>query len=458
MAELLQVELPALSQITGSSRTLTSPPVSVTKRPRQSDDATAAALRGNSSGGLMSPSTSASSTQLFEALPTSIEDALRASIQRFGVLVPVVKDQHGRILDGHHRSRLAAELDIDYRVDVRLVASDEEAREIARTLNADRRHLTDTQRHEVALALRREGHSYRAIAGALGVSKNTVQRDVDGPTVPRGTVEFPERIIGLDGKTRPARRTVVVARNQREAEVAQQLLTSLNGNVPEGTLSLRDIRQQARRSQPPPRRLPEQERRSRQIPLLRFCPPEWTSAQIVAAILRVCFPDAKDALDVTWGSGCFWDGSAHVSVRRTRPGTDFRALRHRDSSRDIVVYDPPHLADAGDESLMRHRFGTYGSRHLEGVICAGAAEAFRVARLGVVVKVCDYVHGQRLIRETGWVIDELGEPYEIVHETRTHAVVDPRWREQLSAWNNSASYLVFRKDGPLHVRRTADGA
>lgn len=71
--------------------------------------------------------------QLFDALPAHIEDALRASIERFGVLVPVVKDQHGNVLDGHHRARIADQLGVPYRVDVVQVADEDEAREIART-------------------------------------------------------------------------------------------------------------------------------------------------------------------------------------------------------------------------------------------------------------------------------------------------------------------------------------
>lgn len=56
--------------------------------------------------------------QLFAALPAPVEDALRASIGRFGVLVPVVRDQHGNTIDGHHRSRIADALGVKYRVDV----------------------------------------------------------------------------------------------------------------------------------------------------------------------------------------------------------------------------------------------------------------------------------------------------------------------------------------------------
>lgn len=141
--------------------------------------------------------------QLFDALPAHIEDALRASIQRFGVLVPVVKDQHGRIVDGHHRSRIAVEVGVTYVTQTVTVADDDEAREIARTLNADRRHLTDEQRREVVAHLRGLGHSLRAIGAAVGIDKKQVQRDLEkiGDSVPN-----PERVIRQGGGSYPASR------------------------------------------------------------------------------------------------------------------------------------------------------------------------------------------------------------------------------------------------------------
>jgi transposase len=100
-------------------------------------------------------------------------------VQRFGVIVPVVKDQHDRTLDGHHRKRIADDLGVAYPVRVLAVVDDEQAAEVARTLNEDRRHLTPEQRREVVKALRGEGHTQRAIAGAVGVSQATVHRDLD---------------------------------------------------------------------------------------------------------------------------------------------------------------------------------------------------------------------------------------------------------------------------------------
>jgi ParB-like chromosome segregation protein Spo0J len=153
--------------------------------------------------------------QIFDRLPPATEAALRASIVRFGVLVPVVKDQHGRIIDGHHRSRIAQELKVDYRVDQVTVADDDEAAAMARTLNADRRHLTEEQRKEVVALLAAETvavgreevarYSPEAIAGALGVDRKTVAKDIEelgsDPTFKR-----PSRQIGQDGKVRQTRR------------------------------------------------------------------------------------------------------------------------------------------------------------------------------------------------------------------------------------------------------------
>lgn len=142
------------------------------------------------------------SLQTFAPLDEATEAALRASINQFGVLIPVMKDQHGRIIDGHHRTRLAAELGVECPHEVREVANDDEARELARTLNTDRRHLTAAQRRSVVAALREQGHSTRAIANAVGVDKKQVQRDLEEV----GTVSPPDRVTGKDGKSYPATR------------------------------------------------------------------------------------------------------------------------------------------------------------------------------------------------------------------------------------------------------------
>ena len=194
-------------------------------------------------------------------------------------------------------------------------------------------------------------------------------------------------------------------------------------------------------------------------PLLRFCQ-DLPTPIIVAQILRVHFPDAESALDPTGGDGGFWDGSESVDVtalyvdpQRAAVGevADFRHLEYDDESFDVVLFDPPHVADGGADSIMAEKFGTYADEDLPDVIRDGVREAWRVARLGIVVKVTDHVHGQRYVLESDWVRDAVGQPpYDEVYQVRSGAMIDPRWEEQLSAYNNGSTYLIFRKDGPLH--------
>jgi hypothetical protein len=199
------------------------------------------------------------------------------------------------------------------------------------------------------------------------------------------------------------------------------------------------------------------------MPFLRFSQVDLPTATIVTLILRVLFPDARTALDTTYGNGAFWDGSAHVEVTAhdanpaRAPGgvEDFTKLTYADDSFDVVLFDPPHVADAGADSVMGQRYGTYSGDQLQQAIVAGTGEAWRVGKLGIVVKVTDHVHGQRYVEESDWVRMALEDqtPYEVVHQVRSGALIDPKWEEQLSAYNNGSTYLIFRKGRQEHVRR-----
>jgi transposase-like protein len=165
-----------------------------------------------------------SAIQLFPDLEPDVEAALRASIARFGVIIPIVKDQDGRILDGNHRARIAADLGLFPDEIIVKVADEAEAREYARTLNADRRHLTPDQRRAVVGTLREQGHSLRAIAGAVGVSEPTVRRDVD-KAIASGDAIQPDRVVRAGGGTYPAARPPGLsapAENQRRYEATRK--------------------------------------------------------------------------------------------------------------------------------------------------------------------------------------------------------------------------------------------
>jgi ParB-like chromosome segregation protein Spo0J len=137
--------------------------------------------------------------QLFPALDPATEAALRSSIEQFGVVYPVVKDEDGNIIDGHHRARIAEELGVECPVIVRSASG---AHDLALDLNTARRGGDLEKRRQMVAELRSQGHSLRAIADAVGTSLGTVQRDLT--TVSVDTV--PDRTVGLDGKSRPSTR------------------------------------------------------------------------------------------------------------------------------------------------------------------------------------------------------------------------------------------------------------
>lgn len=104
-------------------------------------------------------------------------------------------------------------------------------------------------------------------------------------------------------------------------------------------------------------------------------------------------------LDMCCGSRMFWmdkqDSRAVFTDRREEQHTlcdgrtlqispdiiaDFRALPFPDSTFAQVVFDPPHLERAGENSWMRKKYGALDKSTWPEDIRAGFAEAFRVLR------------------------------------------------------------------------------
>ena len=190
---------------------------------------------------------------------------------------------------------------------------------------------------------------------------------------------------------------------------------------------------------------------------------------VIARMLAVFFPDAQGGtvLDATYGNRNFWDGSAAVQVvgldlnptRAPHVVGDFRALPFRDGTFDVVIFDPPHLSYPGPRSAMGKQFGGWKNHaEMRAGIAAGCREAWRVARLGVIVKVCDHTQGARFIYQSGIVLHALGEDliYGQVTTYTNRKMTRREWTErgsQLSAYSNAAVHWAFRKDGPIHKRR-----
>jgi ParB-like chromosome segregation protein Spo0J len=144
--------------------------------------------------------------QLLPELPPEQFQALKADIAERGVIVAVLVDEFGAILDGHNRARACRELGInDDPVEVRSGLTEAEKRALARNLNALRRHLTREQvRSLIADQLQDTPEwSNRRVAGGLGVDDKTVASVRMGLMA---TAEFPQldKTVGADGKARRA--------------------------------------------------------------------------------------------------------------------------------------------------------------------------------------------------------------------------------------------------------------
>jgi hypothetical protein len=187
------------------------------------------------------------------------------------------------------------------------------------------------------------------------------------------------------------------------------------------------------------------------------------SAEAVRRLVHLAFRDCATALDLTYAHGRFWADplppGLTVTSNNLDPSSpaelhlDFMATDLPDGAYDLVIYDPPHVADAGQTGIMGRRYGTVrGIAALRELIEAGAREAWRLARVGVLVKVADHAHQGRHQPLSRWVEDALGAELSFdLHTYRTAYVRDGKHRATRVPRSNGATWLVLRKGGPMHL-------
>lgn len=162
--------------------------------------------------------------------PLSAEEyaELKEDIQRRGVMVPIEFDEHGNVLDGHHRLKICEELGItEYPKVIRAGLTEEQKRTHARKLNMARRHLSADQKHDLTKDDIKSNpyRSDRQIANDLGVSNGFVSRVRKGMES-TGELCTVHSSIGADGKERPRqveRKPVTIFNPTRREEKALQV-------------------------------------------------------------------------------------------------------------------------------------------------------------------------------------------------------------------------------------------
>jgi ParB-like chromosome segregation protein Spo0J len=187
--------------------------------------------------------------RLLPDLPAADYEALKESIRIHGVRVPIVVDQQGKVVDGHHRERACHELGIFCPREVRHFASDTERLQVAISLNCHRRHLTRYQRREVIAAYLRldPGINENELGEIVGVSKNTVAA-VRAELERTCQIDKLPMRQGRDGKDRPAKYRRIVVSSPKEFEKALEAIPDLpsSGKILDATTAARCTRRHAK--------------------------------------------------------------------------------------------------------------------------------------------------------------------------------------------------------------------
>lgn len=193
-------------------------------------------------------------TRPYQILPDLTSDdfrRLKESILERGVQVPVVVDEDGNIIDGHHRAMIADSLGVEYPKVVRTGLNQSEKRILAAELNIARRHMTDAQKVKLGQDIEPD------------IAKEANRRQSHGQTAPGKNASG--HVSGSVGETRDEVARIVGIGSGRTYERGKEVLDLLrkepDGNqliqhVDDGDWTLEDARTELR-SRHPQRREPD---------------------------------------------------------------------------------------------------------------------------------------------------------------------------------------------------------
>lgn len=187
--------------------------------------------------------------QLMPELPTWEFDALKESIRQHGVIIPIIKDEHGTIIDGHHRDRACRELKIKNVPTITLAGlTEEQKRDHALILNLVRRKITRKQMREIIAAeLRRTPDiSNQWLAEIVGTTDKTIQ-SVRKELIAGSEIPILDTYRAKDGKKYPSTR--LYTEKDKQAERARDALVTLGDDAPRKSVSLKQLEREAKKKE-----------------------------------------------------------------------------------------------------------------------------------------------------------------------------------------------------------------
>lgn len=152
---------------------------------------------------------------LYQFLPRLSDDeytSLEKSIREHGIQVPIVVDENGSVIDGHHRKEIADRLGLPCPRSTARDLDETGKRTLACSLNLDRRHLNREQKREViAKSLTADPQlSDRQHAERVGASPTTVG-NLRSTLEETGELSKLDSRLSADGRERPATRPTTTA-------------------------------------------------------------------------------------------------------------------------------------------------------------------------------------------------------------------------------------------------------
>ncbi len=168
---------------------------------------------------------------------------------------------------------------------------------------------------------------------------------------------------------------------------------------------------------------------------------------------------APKILDVNYGAGRFWRGTQGptVSLDISAPAdirADNRALPFKEQVFDVVIYDPPHLAErhlGAEYGGMQALYGQgTGRESTAGNYPLFLAEAVRVLRgNGVLLaKITDNVHrGRNQWEHLAFMADAVDalQVCDLIIKTRKGPMLDPKWKNAYHARKRHCFWIICRK-------------
>lgn len=195
--------------------------------------------------------------QLLPDLPADDYARLKADIAQRGVLVPVELDEHGNVLDGHHRVKIADELGIEYPTVTRIGLAEHEKRLHAVSLNLARRHLTDAQKVLVGRTLEPDVRQAADDRRRANLKQNQVAPSVANATLGKPltrkdvvaevhrTDDEVARQVGLS-KGADSKAGATYRRAKATLEKAEKIAPDVAAKAEAGELTMREVAKQVR--------------------------------------------------------------------------------------------------------------------------------------------------------------------------------------------------------------------